>query len=255
MAASAACCASTRPEVRAPALLLALALEGLEALVQLIGLPVQVRAQLVLALRERLAALAPTLGLLVQLLQQARARVLVDPRHEVLGEVEDRFQVARADVQQDAQAAGRALEVPDVADRAGQLDVAHPLAAHLGARDLDAALVADDALVADALVLAAVALPVARRAEDALVEQAVLLGAQGAVVDGLGLGHLALRPVADLLGAGERDADGVEVVDLEHGPPSCTVAERRTGAMSRPAPAPFRAGDQPRRVSPRTRRG
>jgi len=98
--------------------------------------------------------------------------------------------------------------------------VAHPLAPDLGAGDLDAALVADDALVANALVLAAVALPVARRAEDALVEQAVLLRAQRAVVDGLGLGNLALGPVADLLGRCERDADGVEVVDFEHGSPA-----------------------------------
>ena len=59
----------------------------------------------------------------------------------------------------------------------GQLDVAHALAAHLGARHLDAALVADDALVADALVLAAVALPVLGGTEDVLAEEAVLLRA------------------------------------------------------------------------------
>ena len=225
-----------------PALLLALVLERLETLVQLVRLTMQVGPQLVLALGECLAALASPLGLLVQLLQEACARILVDPRHEVLGEVEDRLQVAGADVQQDAQPARGALEIPDVADGAGELDVTHPLAADLGAGDLHTALVADDALVADALVLAAVALPVARRAKDALVEQTVLLGSEGAVVDGLGLGHLALRPVTDLLGAGERDTDGVEVVDLEHGPPSCTVEKRHTGAMGRPAPAPFRAG-------------
>src|SRR2546430_13246991 len=41
-----------------------------------------------------------------------------------------------------------------------ELDVPHALAAHLGERDLHAAAVADDAAVADALVLAAVTLPV-----------------------------------------------------------------------------------------------
>ena len=50
----------------------------------------------------------------------------------------------------------------------------------------------DYALVADALVLAAVALPVPAGTEDALVEQAVLLGAESSIVDGLGLGDLAL---------------------------------------------------------------
>ena len=61
--------------------------------------------QLVLELGERLAAAATTaFGLLFELLQQARARVLVDPGDEVQGEVEDALEVARADVEQDAQA-------------------------------------------------------------------------------------------------------------------------------------------------------
>src|SRR5262249_25062279 len=91
-----------------------------------------------------------------------------------------------------------------------ELDVAEPLAAHLRLRDLDAAAVADDAAVADALVLAAVALPVLDRAEDLLAEQAVLLGLERAVVDRLRLRDLAVRPAADHVGRGEADADLVE---------------------------------------------
>ena len=98
----------------------------------------------------------------------------------------------------------------------------------LRAGDLDAALVADDALVPDPLVLAAVALPVLRRTEDALVEEAVLLRLERPVVDRLRLRHLALRPLPDLVRAGERDADRVEVIDLEHGsPPRRRLARRR----------------------------
>jgi hypothetical protein len=67
--------------------------------------------------------------------------------------------------------------------------VAHPLTTHLGASYLDAAALADDALEADALVLAAVALPVASRSEDLLAEQAVLLWLERAVVDGLRLNY------------------------------------------------------------------
>ena len=130
--------------------------------------------------------------------------------------------------------ARRALEVPDVADRAGQLDVAHPLATDLRAGDLDAALVADDALVADALVLAAVALPVLGRTEDALVEETVLLRLERPVVDGLGLGDLALRPLPDLVRAGERDADRAEVIDFEHGsPPRRRLARQRDADRER----------------------
>jgi hypothetical protein len=129
--------------------------------------------------------------------------------------------------------------------------VAHPLTAHLGARDLDAALVADDALVADALVLAAVALPVPAGTEDALVEQAVLLGTQRPVVDRLGLGDLALRPVTDLLGGSERDPDRVEVVDLEHGSPLPRWRDAASGAgpLARCGPC-VRGAPSARRSSP-----
>src|SRR5207244_264739 len=86
----------------------------------------------------------------------------------------------------DSRAATRdGLEVPGLGHRGGELDVAHALAPHLGARHLHAAALADDALEADPLVLAAVALPVLGRTEDALVEEAVLLRLQGSVVDGL----------------------------------------------------------------------
>jgi hypothetical protein len=99
-------------------------------------------------------------------------------------------------------------------DRRGQLDVAHPLTAHLGASDLDAAALADDALEADTLVLAAVALPVASRSEDLLAEQAVLLWLERAVVDGLRLLDLAEGPVTDVVRGGKTDAEFIEEVDV-----------------------------------------
>ena len=76
----------------------------------------------------------------------------------------------------------------------GKLYVTHALAANLALCDFNAAAVADLALVADLLVLAAVALPVLGRSENALAEQAVALGLEGAVVDGLRLGDLAGGP-------------------------------------------------------------
>ncbi len=209
-----------------------------ELAVELVGLAVEFRLQLVLELGQALAGLAAAaLGLFLDGGQGALARLLIDVGDDVQREVEDALEVARADVEQDAQARRGALEIPDVADRAGQLDVAHPLATDLAARDLDAALVADDALVADALVLAAVALPVLGRTEDALVEETVLLRLERPVVDGLGLRDLALRPLPDLVRAGERDTDRAEIIDLEHGSPPrrrlarrCDAARRRTGA-------------------------
>ena len=95
-------------------------------------------------------------------------------------------------------------------DRRGEVDVAEALTAHLGLDDLDAALLADDPAVLHALVLAAVALVVLHRAEDLRAEEAIPLRLERAVVDGLGLLDLAVRPLADLLRARERDADRAE---------------------------------------------
>src|SRR5262249_37404875 len=94
---------------------------------------------------------------------------------------------------------------------------------------------------ADALVLAAIALPVLGRAEDALAEEAVLLGLERPIVDGFRLGDLAVAPRANLLGAGEADADGVEIVDFEHGSGRRAHAWSLTyAAVARGRPSPFR---------------
>jgi len=70
--------------------------------------------------------------------------------------------------------------------------VAKTLTADLRQGDFDAALVADDAAVLHALVLAAQAFPVRDRTEDFGAEQAVTLGLEGAVVDGLRLGDFTV---------------------------------------------------------------
>src|SRR5438445_667402 len=130
--------------------------------------------------------------------------------NHVLLEVEDLLQLAQRHVEELADAAGQPLEEPHVADRRGQLDVTHALAAHARARHLDAALVAHHARELHALVLAARALVVLGRPEDARAEQAVTLGLERPVVDGLRLLHLAVRPPANLLGRRQLDPDRVK---------------------------------------------
>ena len=117
------------------------------------------------------------------------------------------------DVEDGGQAGRHGLEEPDVDDRRGQGDVAHALAADARVRDLDAATVADDSLVLHAAVLAAEALPVALRTEDAFAEQPVLLRAIGAIVDRLRLLHFAVGPAPDVLRRRQRNPDGSEIVD------------------------------------------
>src|SRR5208282_6425825 len=75
---------------------------------------------------------------------------------------------------------------------------------------LDRALLADDALVLHPLVLAAQAFVVLDRAKDTRAEQAVALRLEGAVIDGLRLFDLAVRPGQNLFRARDRNPDLVE---------------------------------------------
>ena len=148
------------------------------------------------------------LGHDAELLQRRHAGV----DHHVRFEVQHALDVAQGHVEHQAQTRRQALQEPDVRARRRQVDVTHALAAYLGLRDLDAALLADHAAVLQALVLAAQALVVLDRAEDLGAEQAVTLRLEGAVVDRLGLLHLAERPRPDLLRRRDADADRVEVL-------------------------------------------
>ena len=96
-------------------------------------------------------------------------------------------------------------------DLYGQFDVTKTLSANLDLRDFDATTVAYYTSIADALVLAAVAVPVLDRTENALAEQPIALWFEGAIVDRLGLGDLPLRPSANSLGRSELNADGIEI--------------------------------------------
>ena len=91
--------------------------------------------------------------------------------------------------------------------------MAQPLAAHFAERDFDAALIADDAAMLHALVLAAQAFPIRHGAEDLGAEQAVALGLEGAVVDRLRLGDFAVRPGANFFRTRQTDANGIEIRD------------------------------------------
>jgi hypothetical protein len=91
--------------------------------------------------------------------------------------------------------------------------VAEAFAADFRECDFHAALVADDAAMLHALVLAAEAFPVGYRTEDTGAEQAVALRLEGAVVDGLRLGDFAMRPAPDFLGRCKADLDGIEIGD------------------------------------------
>jgi len=131
-------------------------------------------------------------------------------------EVQHALDVAQRHVQDHAQARRQRLQEPDVSDRAGQLDMAHALAANLGQRDFHAALLADHAAVLQALVLAAQALVVLDRPEDLGAEQPVAFGLERAIVDRLRLLDFAERPRPDLLRRRDANANGVELFFLRN---------------------------------------
>ena len=184
---------------------------------QLAGERLEVHAPQELA--DRLRAHAGVEGVLPMLFPElahaidGQEALLLDAGHRpgiddhVLLEVQDLLEVAERHVEELADPARQPLEEPDVGDGGRELDVAHALAPHARPRDLDAALVADHARELHALVLAAGALVVLGGPEDPGAEQAVPLGLERPVVDRLGLLHLTVRPVADLLGRGQLDAD------------------------------------------------
>ena len=152
------------------------------------------------------------------------AALVVHPGDQVGGEVDDLLQLLGLQLlaglgahEEIGQPAPGAAQVPDVDDRGGQLDVAHPLAPDLGPGDLDPAALTDDPPEADPLVLPAVALPVLRRPEDLLAEEPVLLGTQRPVVDRLRLLHLTVGPRTDRFGRGQPDTKLVEIIDVQHG--------------------------------------
>ena len=124
---------------------------------------------------------------------------------DVHGKVQHLFQHPGRDIQNQAHPGGDPLKIPDMGNRRGQLDVAHTLSSHLGAGNLYAAAVADFTLIADPFILAAMALPVLGRSENALAEQAVPLGLQGSVIDGFRLLYLAVGPLSNFIRRGQSD--------------------------------------------------
>jgi hypothetical protein len=133
--------------------------------------------------------------------------------HDEGFKIQDALELTQGDVEQIADAARESFKEPDVRTGAGELDMAETLAANTRECNFDAALVANDAAVLHALILAAQALPIGDGAEDAGTEESVALRLKGSVVDGFGLGYFTMRPASDFFRRRETDSYGIEVRD------------------------------------------
>ena len=181
--------------------------------------------------------------LLLQIGQIHQPFALVHLGDHVGREIDDLLQVLGGHVQQIPQPGGHPLEKPDVGDRGRQVDMTHPVPAHVLAGHLHVAFFAHDALEPEALVLAAVALPVLLRTENALVEEPVLLGLQTAVVNRLRLFHLPERPGPHLIGGRQANLQFIE--QLAHAAPFAAIrcfptSSSPTDGGAAPAPRPPR---------------
>src|SRR6195256_3967802 len=112
--------------------------------------------------------------------------------NDVVFEIQNPLEILQRHVEQQTDAARQRLQEPDMRNRRRQFDMAHALAPDPRQRHFDRALLADDPLVLHALVLAAQALVILDRPKDARTEQAVTLGLERAVIDGLRLLDFAI---------------------------------------------------------------
>ena len=112
--------------------------------------------------------------------------------HHIPLVVDDLVKLLGRDSEEVTNLVGEALEVPNVHHRHHQVDVAHALTTHLFLRDFYTATVAHNALVANALVLSAVAFVVLDWTKNALTKEAVTLRLVGTIVDRLRLQNLAM---------------------------------------------------------------
>src|SRR5690625_6519574 len=99
--------------------------------------------------------------------------------------------------------------------RRGQLNMAHALAAHLGQRNLGAALFTLYAAVLHALVLSAQALVVLHGPKDGGTEKTFTLGPESPVVDGFRLLDFAERPGTNQLRRRQSYAISIDIVNLD----------------------------------------
>ncbi len=119
--------------------------------------------------------------------------------NDVALEVEHTLDITQGHVHQQADTGRQRLQEPDVCDRRRQLDVSHALTTDLGEGNFNAALLADNATMLQALVLTAQALVVLDWAKDLGAEQAVTFWFERTVVDGFRLLNFTERPRTDHL--------------------------------------------------------
>ena len=137
--------------------------------------------------------------------------------HDVVFEIKNALKILQRHIEQKADTRWKRLQEPDMSYGSGQFDMAHALAPNARQRHFNAALLADDALVLHALILAAEAFVILDRSKDTRAEKAVTLWLERAVIDRFWLFDFAKRPSKDLIRRSDRYLDMIEGLRLDHG--------------------------------------
>ena len=132
--------------------------------------------------------------------------------HYILLIVDNSVELLGGHTEQIANLVRQRTEIPDVCHGHHQLDMSATLTAYLLLSNLYTTTVAHNTLITNALILAAGALIVACRTEDALAEQAIALRLIGTIVDGFRLGNLTKRVFQDFLGRCKADGYLSEII-------------------------------------------
>ena len=131
-------------------------------------------------------------------------------------EIDDFLQLLGRNAKNKTHLGRRAFDIPDVGARESQVDVSHPFPSDRLHGDFNAALFADLASECAFLVASAMALIILDRTENLFAEETVRFRFLGSIIDGLGLGDLALSPGVDFFRAGKSDLDGLQLVEIKH---------------------------------------
>src|SRR5205823_1359641 len=126
----------------------------------------------------------------------------------------DTLELPGAHIEHEADTRRHAFVKPDVRNGHGQFDVPHSFAADTSQRNLNAAPVADNALMLNAFVFSAGTFPIARGTKNAFAEKAALLRFKGPVINCLGIFDFAFAPRAHRVTRRDANRDLIKT----HGP-------------------------------------
>ena len=135
--------------------------------------------------------------------------------HHIPLVINDHVQLFARQTKQVTDFVGQGTEIPNMGNGYHQLDMSNAIATHLLFGDLHPASIADDAFVADTLVLTTMAFVILYRTKNALTEQATHFRLVGPVINGFGFDDLPLATLQDGFRRRKPDADfGKIALDL-----------------------------------------